>query len=844
MKRNLSNSFIFLFCIITGCSNHFQEEKVEPRDPSLIDTSVEIAIRGSKIIMNGVNSFVWSRGDKVNVFAEEAQISGPFEASDKGRSVVFNGFKHKDDVLTAVLCPFDREATYEDGVIRTTIPSEQNGSMSNMLCVGTATDLDYFEVFPCSSMLKFYVPASSGTTSVRMTAIQPICGPVKISASKGTLTSTSTKGKTITVSGIDPVNAGTYYVSVLPSSVVTSLSIGFNGGEDSYIVSLDKGISEGINDIGELNYMFSFHPCLFLKKGEEAKIESRIEENADMMNLHKKILARAESYIAKVPSVYDISTGGVVEQLLYTCRASLNYLFSFSYAWRMTGEKKYLDAAVKELTAVCKFPDWCPIHYIDVAEMATGVAIGYDWLYDALDIETRELCEKALKEKSLDTYFDKANVTRWWYCVNNNRNQVCSAGLYLTGMVLKNLYPDKCATVMRDVAASVKYAVDGYNPDGNYMEGAGYWSYGTSFNAILNYAMETNGEIPYYGGNGFYQTPHYFLHMKGPSGEVFNYSDGGSECDLEIAPFYFAQWQKDVDLLWWELQSIRKNFTQTNRLLPVAMCFAKDLDLVQITPPTKLTWYGKGITPVYSTRLSWSDPNTSWFAIKGGYCNTSHAHMDGGSFVFETGGERWVIDLGGESYTKLENNGIAQGVLTQDSQRWDVQKYCPASHSGLRLDEARYNVAAQATILSTHDDALRQGVLMDLTPLYNFEKNGKAEIVANLVTRKASLMKDTGVLEIVDELLPNKSVKYTFTAPNDIKTSASIKDAQTIVLTKNGKSVQVHITASDPSLTFLPVSRAIKANNNYESANARAIDFNCQIPAGKTTIFTITFTLL
>ena len=42
------------------------------------------------------------------------------------------------------------------------------------------------------------------------------------------------------------------------------------------------------------------------------------------------------------------------------------------------------DRAWIDLEAVCDvFPDWHPIHDIDLGEMAAAVAIGYDWMYES-----------------------------------------------------------------------------------------------------------------------------------------------------------------------------------------------------------------------------------------------------------------------------------------------------------------------------------------------------------------------------------------------------------------------------------------------------------------------------
>lgn len=46
------------------------------------------------------------------------------------------------------------------------------------------------------------------------------------------------------------------------------------------------------------------------------------------------------------------------------------------------------------------FP-WNPSHFLDVAEMTGGLAIGYDWLYDDLSPESREKIRQAIVAKGL-----------------------------------------------------------------------------------------------------------------------------------------------------------------------------------------------------------------------------------------------------------------------------------------------------------------------------------------------------------------------------------------------------------------------------------------------------------
>ncbi|MDP5089184.1 MAG: DUF4962 domain-containing protein, partial [Saprospiraceae bacterium] len=77
---------------------------------------------------------------------------------------------------------------------------------------------------------------------------------------------------------------------------------------------------------------------------------------------------------------------------------------NLSLAFHLTSDPKYLDAAVSQMKTVCAFTDWNPSHFLDVAEMTNGVAIGYDWHYNHMKKEEIELIRSGLKTKGLDEY--------------------------------------------------------------------------------------------------------------------------------------------------------------------------------------------------------------------------------------------------------------------------------------------------------------------------------------------------------------------------------------------------------------------------------------------------------
>ena len=226
------------------------------------------------------------------------------------------------------------------------------------------------------------------------------------------------------------------------------------------------------------------HPRLLLAKGEECRIVEAVGSSDYLRRVDSVVFSQAAEAVRTTPTEYRM-TG---RRLLDQSRRSLKRLFSLSYAYRFSGGREYLLAAVSELESVCSFPDWNPSHYLDVAEMCLGVSIAYDWLYDSLSSDVRSLACEAIERLALDTALDPA-YDRFYNGVSNWL-QVCNTGLVFGALAIADKAPDKAGRIIRNYFDSIVRTVDSYDPDGAYPEGPMYWSYGTEFNTLLNYQLE------------------------------------------------------------------------------------------------------------------------------------------------------------------------------------------------------------------------------------------------------------------------------------------------------------------------------------------------------------------
>ncbi len=100
-----------------------------------------------------------------------------------------------------------------------------------------------------------------------------------------------------------------------------------------------------------------------------------------------RIEADAKSLLNNPPLVYKKEG----KRLLDVSRQAVQRILLWSVAYHLTGEHVYAEHAKQEMLNLAAFPDWNPSHFLDTAEMTTAFALGYDWLYDELDPQSRAM---------------------------------------------------------------------------------------------------------------------------------------------------------------------------------------------------------------------------------------------------------------------------------------------------------------------------------------------------------------------------------------------------------------------------------------------------------------------
>ncbi|MFC6100412.1 heparinase II/III domain-containing protein [Olivibacter domesticus] len=458
------------------------------------------------------------------------------------------------------------------------------------------------------------------------------------------------------------------------------------------------------------------HPRILLLAGGETKIHALVNENAAWMNLHQSILEACDSMLTIKPVERTL----IGRRLLQVSREALRRIFYLSYAWRMTGDEKYIKRGEQELLAVSQFSDWNPTHFLDVAEMTTAVAIGYDWMYNKLPTSSKLLIKNAIREKGITPALDEEKC--WWLRATNNWNQVCNGGITLGALAIMEDEPALAQKLVDRAVKSVQSSMAEYAPDGAYNEGYSYWGYGTSYNVLLISALEAAFDTDFALSQqpGFLQTAQFYANLIGPSGLPFSYGDCGVIEGVQPAMYWFAGKLNDPSLLAIEKRYLLapKFNVKTNRLLPAALLWANGLKPEMIGDSVKTLWYGKGKNEVAMLRSSANSGEGLYVGLKAGTPGLSHGHMDIGSFVMDAKGVRWSMDFGMQQYNSLESAGLDIWNMEQNSQRWDVFRYVNFSHSTLTVNGHKQDVKGSAQIIRTAERPSGALAVMEMTSVY------------------------------------------------------------------------------------------------------------------------------
>jgi hypothetical protein len=521
------------------------------------------------------------------------------------------------------------------------------------------------------------------------------------------------------------------------------------------------------------------HPRLILLPADLERIRQYAEGNADARKYLAAVREAGERMLGQ-PPVERVLIG---PRLLDKSRQVVNRMHTLGLLYRLDGERKWLDRAVRELRAVAAFTDWNPSHFLDVAEMTHGFAIAYDWFYPGLAEADRALVKQALVDRGLREAEKIYRRNGSWVVSAFNWNNVCNGGILSGALAVADEEPELAGYLAAAAVRSLPRALASYAPDGAWAEGPGYWGYATRYTVValasLQSALGTDfglGDLPGMAEAGVFR-----IYGAGPAGQFFNFADAGENSGAEPSLFWLARRYQ--------------NPAYAAAARRAAGARPSALDLAYFDPQggaadlqrLPLDRHFRAADIVFF-RSDWLTKEAFYAGFKAGDNQANHSNLDLGTFILDAQGERWAIELGADDYNLPGYFG---------KQRWNYYRLRTEGQNCLLLEGGNQDPKAAASIVAFQGGAERAFAVADLTA-------GYAPAGAVRVWRGLAALDQHRRLLVQDEIATQKPVAVEW----GMHTRAAVEvQGRRAILTQRGRRLRAEILAPPEALfTCAPVT--------------------------------------
>ncbi|MFI4912916.1 MAG: heparinase II/III family protein [Sedimentisphaeraceae bacterium JB056] len=389
-------------------------------------------------------------------------------------------------------------------------------------------------------------------------------------------------------------------------------------------------------------------PVLFFDSGDIAELKERVGSDC-CKEYFQTVLKEASGYCDTNSSSYvdfDKIDALVVKNPTSkgshgTIRVFAKWMEAIGFAYQMTGEQIYSDNGVRILDQVAHmYPvDHPVVSYIFAGgrgDMMRGLAIGYDWLSQAMTDEQRRFVAKVCRGYVEHTIKEADNSKTWWFRYHNyNGVTVGSAGAI--AIAISDVYPEQSKKWIRELAKiEERWLNSAFDRQGAYVEGISYSNYGLSNGLLFVEALKRNGIKDLYDTN--LKNVSRFYAMSLLPGECVGDARNDSNYDgPRLSPLLLAKrCNSGLDKWLWEecgggypVWSIIWH----NDVAAKSPCEA-ELPLAEhFTQRGLCIW-----------RTGWQKEDWMFSVEAGAYYAVIHDQADEGHFTFYGGGYRWAVD--------------------------------------------------------------------------------------------------------------------------------------------------------------------------------------------------------
>ena len=297
-------------------------------------------------------------------------------------------------------------------------------------------------------------------------------------------------------------------------------------------------------------------------------------------------------------------------------------------------------------------------------------------LEEDLSSQCVNLVRENVQNRVLQPFFESEQNTFGWETCDNNWNAVCNGNI--GSAYLHSLMDDEEPNpqYLERISMNLLHYIRGFAEDGTCMEGLGYYFYGMTY--WVNFAMElkqrTRGGYDLLKGEwGSFKAgeedkrshiANWWANCFFASGRTVSFSDGDSNekyrmgLACALAEHFSSVWLPDRKLA----MTLEEDFCY--RYLPFKMDLFSTLRYLKMlqqmnnvdafSQKNEVNIRKSRVTKLQNAQwcIGEASLNTVGFACKGGHNGEAHNHNDVGSFLYVSGKDLFLTDLGAGEYTK------------------------------------------------------------------------------------------------------------------------------------------------------------------------------------------------
>ena len=250
-----------------------------------------------------------------------------------------------------------------------------------------------------------------------------------------------------------------------------------------------------------------------LATGARPRVLLTVERLAELRTLreasHREVFAVAK---AEADAYLTLPLPADRSRAVNAYRSHGQALPALALMYRLTDDPAYLEAARRWLRCLVSFDTWDGSQNLGRASFATGVALAYDWLHDALPAEDLALARARLVREG--EILGPVVAAQHRLLSNHLHNEIC--GLAMIGYALWG----EAKEAERFVAVAEEKArltLEHAPPDGAWPEGVAYWGYGLSYFLRMLEAKRLLGRGDDFASSGWLRaTGDYFVYLSLP----------------------------------------------------------------------------------------------------------------------------------------------------------------------------------------------------------------------------------------------------------------------------------------------------------------------------------------